>query len=243
MISRKLGDCSDRATGSECHRFPSSFGRTLGFICRSVSLCAREGCGMGGSLDLFDGPLSLGSFRDPQDAFAAFSKSLSQESNYLQRVIPHCGPALLAVEKAIADSVLSSPAVWMRSQSCPSGACASCQSSWQDWESSTRQRQRRLRTNCHATPPLIRSMPSPGGKNLIPGSTLSQFKRPARREGYFARGSRRHSLKRQCRFWATFRSAVCGGQRNFPPVPGCLPCPAQETLRFCLRKSFEMASP
>ena len=42
----------------------------------------------------------------PQDAFAAFSKSLSQEWNNLQRVVPHCGPALLAVEKAIAESFL-----------------------------------------------------------------------------------------------------------------------------------------
>ena len=42
----------------------------------------------------------------PQDAFAAISKSLSQEWNYLQRVVPHCGSALLAVEKAIAESFL-----------------------------------------------------------------------------------------------------------------------------------------
>ena len=55
----------------------------------------------------------------PQDAFAAFSKSLAQEWNYFQRVVPHCGPALLAVEKAIADSFLPklfgcevSPAEW-----------------------------------------------------------------------------------------------------------------------------------
>ena len=34
------------------------------------------------------------------------STSLSQEWNYLQRVVPHCGPALLAVEKAIAESFL-----------------------------------------------------------------------------------------------------------------------------------------
>ena len=86
-------------------------------------------------------------------------------------------------------------------------------------------------------------MPSPGGKNLMPGSTLSQFKRPARKHGHVARGSRRHSLKRRCQFGATLRSAVYGGQRNFPPVPGCLPCPAQETIRFSLRKSFKMASP
>ena len=42
----------------------------------------------------------------PQDAYAAFTKSLSQEWGYLQRVVPQCGPALSPIEEAIAESFL-----------------------------------------------------------------------------------------------------------------------------------------
>ena len=80
-----------------------------------------------------------------------------------------------------------------------------------------------------------------GPEEFDSGRHLESVQKAARRHGPVAIGSRRHSLKRQCRSWAMLRGAVCGGQRNFPPVPGCLPCPAQETIRCCLRKSFEMA--
>ena len=124
----------------------------------------------------------------PQDAFAAFdqfSKSLSQEWNYLQRAVPHCGPALLAVEKAIAESFLPKLFGCEVSPAEPSmcelpiklaglGVVNPSTSAPSAYELS------------RATPSLIWSMPSPGGKNFIPGSTLGQFKRPARRHGHVA---------------------------------------------------------
>ena len=87
------------------------------------------------------------------------------------------------------------------------------------------------------------SMPSPGGKSKHLEHVESVQKARTEARSRRETESTAQFQKRQCRFWATLRSAVCGGQRNFPPVPGCLPCPAQETTRFCLPKSFEMASP
>ena len=42
----------------------------------------------------------------PQDANAAFTKSLSREWGYIQRVVPQCGPALSPIEEAITESFL-----------------------------------------------------------------------------------------------------------------------------------------
>ena len=50
--------------------------------------------------------LSAAAVRLPQDAYAAVTKSLSQEWNYIQRVIPECGPALSPLEKAISEGFL-----------------------------------------------------------------------------------------------------------------------------------------
>ena len=50
--------------------------------------------------------LSAAAVRLPQDAYAAVTKSLSQEWNYVQRVIPECGPALSPLKKAISEGFL-----------------------------------------------------------------------------------------------------------------------------------------
>ena len=50
--------------------------------------------------------LSAAAVRLPQDAYAAVTKSSSQEWNYIQRVIPECGPALSPLEKAISEGFL-----------------------------------------------------------------------------------------------------------------------------------------
>ena len=50
--------------------------------------------------------LSAAAARLPQDAYAAVTKFLSQEWNYIQRVIPECGPALSPLEKAISEGFL-----------------------------------------------------------------------------------------------------------------------------------------
>ena len=50
--------------------------------------------------------LSATAVRLPQDAYAAVTKSLSQEWNYIQRVIPECGPAPSPLEKAISEGFL-----------------------------------------------------------------------------------------------------------------------------------------
>lgn len=44
--------------------------------------------------------------KQPQDAYVAFTKSLSQEWSYLQRVVPECDSAFLPIEKAINDVFL-----------------------------------------------------------------------------------------------------------------------------------------
>ena len=50
--------------------------------------------------------LSAVAEKQPHNAFAAYSKSLSQEWNYIQRVVPHAGPDLLSLEKAVAEEFL-----------------------------------------------------------------------------------------------------------------------------------------
>ena len=50
--------------------------------------------------------LSAAAVRLLQDAYAAVKKSLSQEWNYIQLVVPECGPALSPLEKAISEGFL-----------------------------------------------------------------------------------------------------------------------------------------
>ena len=54
----------------------------------------------------FRAQLSAVAVRLPQDAYAAITTSLSQEWNYIQRVVPECGPALSPLEKAISEGFL-----------------------------------------------------------------------------------------------------------------------------------------
>ena len=50
--------------------------------------------------------LSAAAVRLPQDAYAVVKKSFSQEWNYIQRVVPECGPALSPLEKDISEGFL-----------------------------------------------------------------------------------------------------------------------------------------